>query len=255
MDNSIKVNNMSLGEYLREKEDIDLEIDIKSNNVESRENHNLYQKPRLKLISKKEKNGKVKNLQNEVNYLNREQLAIEALSKQDLKAAIIYWIIGSYKEEKIITRSIATQFERIIKENDINLVKYNSVFAAMRNIMGAIKKTEFGVKYLTHIRNFQTGNYFLITDDGLNLKPEIAIELASKIVPKSQIKKTIKSNKPLDLVKQENDLVEKINNAVDYAPDCEKQNDILDKLGIDLNKIASNGLTINLFGPINIHIK
>lgn len=255
MDNSIKVNNMLLGEYLREKEDIDLEIEIKSNSVESRENHNLYQKPRLKLISKKEKNGKVKNLQNEVNYLNREQLAIDALSKQDLKAAIIYWIIGSYKEEKIITRSIATQFERIIKENDINLVKCNSVFAAMRNIMGTIKKTEFGVKYLTHIRNFQTGNYFLITDEGLNLKPEIAIEFASKNIPKSQIKKTIKSNKPLDLVKQENNLVEKLNNAVNYSPDCEKQNDILDKLGIDLNKLTSNGLTINLFGPINIHIK
>lgn len=255
MDKSIKVNNMLLEEYLREKEDIDLEIEIKSNSVESRENHNLYQKPRLKLISKKEKKGKVKNLQNEVNYLNREQMAIEALSKQDLKAAIIYWIIGSYKEEKIITRLIANQFERIIKENDINLEKYNSVFAAMRNIMGTIKKTEFGVKYLTHVRNFQTGNYFLITDDGLNLKPEIAIELASKIVPKSQIKKTIKSNKSLDLVKQENNLVEKLNNAVNYSPDCEKKNDILDKLGIDLNKLTSNGLTINLFGPINIHIK
>lgn len=251
MDKSITINNQLLEEYLKTKDDLELEKEIQANSVESRNDHNLYQKPRLKPLLHRERNGKVKLLQSEVNVRNRTHAVITALENNDLSSAIVYYIIGSKSEEKIITRVIAKYFDSIIHENQIDF-KYDNVATATRNFLGRIKRTEFGEKFLTHVRNFKTGNYWLVSEEGLNLKPEAAIIYAKKSIPKDRIKKSIKSNKPLDCVKLDHDLV-------DINPeDCENlkdQNDILDKLGIDLNKITSNGLTINLFGPINIHIK
>lgn len=254
MDKSITINNQLLGEYLRDKDKLDLEKEIQANSIESRNDHNLYQKPRLKPLLHRERNGKVKSLQSEVNVRNRTHAIISALENNDLLSAIICYIIGSKFEEKITTREIAKCFDSIIHENQIDF-KYDNVATAIRNYLGRIKRTEFGEKFLTHVRNFKTGNYWLVSENGLNLKPEAAINFAKKSIPKDRIKKTIKSNKTLNCVKQDHDLVNRINDTVDYSNNCEKQNDILDKLGIDLNKIASNGLTINLFGPINIHIK
>lgn len=251
-DNSITVNNKLLSEYIKEEDEIELDKDIKSYNINSSDKIFYYQKPKLKAVSKREKNGRVITMdQCEINFRNREDLAKKYLMKQQLNNAMVVYMIGCYKQKKIITKDMAETFEVIILEHSIKL-KFKSLFHAMRNYLGTVKKSSFGVKYINHVRDPREGNYMYLSEEGYNIRPEEALELvdtfpAVKKVSDYKVVLEEKANDKYDAEPKKHFISEK-------KEDCIREN-IKDRFGVDLEEILKSGLTINIFGDININLK
>ena len=251
-DNSITVNNKTLSEHLREEDEIELEKDIKTHNIDSSDNIFYYQKPNLKAVSKREKNGRVIRVnQCEINFRNREDLSKKYLMKHQLNNAMAVYMIGCYKQERIITKDIAETFEVIILEHNIK-IKYKSLFHAMRNHLGTVKKSSFGIKYINHVRNPKEGNYLFLSEEGYNIKPEEAVKLVGIFPATKKINdyKVVLDKKPNDKY------VAEPKKAIisEKKEDCIREN-IKDRFGIDLEELIKNGLTVNIFGDININLK
>lgn len=251
-DNSITVNNKTLSEHLREEDEIELEKDIKTHNIDSSDNIFYYQKPNLKAVFKREKNGRVIRVEQcEINFRNREDLAKKYLMKHQLNNAMAIYMIGCYKQEKIITKDMAETFEVIILEHNIKL-KYKSLFHAMRNYLGTVKKSSFGIKYINHVRNPKEGNYLFLSEEGYNIKPEEAVKLVGIFPATKKINdyKVVLDEKPND------NYVAEPKKAIisEKKKDCIREN-IKDRFGIDLEYLIKNGLTVNIFGDININLK
>lgn len=232
-----------LSEYIKDQEELELERDIKKYNIET--SSPLYRKSSAKIKSKKERNGVVRKLQNEINFRNRDSLVTNALKNDLMKDAMVYWLIGCYKETRITSQLAANDFERIIKENKIK-TKYKNIFAAFRSYLGRLRKTEFARKYVKHVRDFKNGNYFYLINDGYNLTPEKAIELAyiidSEIKAIQPIEKEIAIQNPVEVkpIKKENNLTQ----------------EIIERIGIDLADVKDKtNLAVNIFGPINIYLR
>lgn len=239
-----------LSEYVKDQEELELQQKIKSHNIDNSKSN--YQKPRLRFNSKKERNGKVMALQNEVNFRNKDNLIAEALTNGFLKDAMVYWMIGGYKHEKLTTKMMADDFEKIIKDNSIK-TKFKNIFAACRNYLGKLKKTVLFKRYGRHVKEFPGGNYFYLIADGYKLAPQKAIKLSYQKEEESisENKKEITTQlKEINLA-ENNEIVE-IETTEENAK-SNLANEIINKFGIDWPN--NSNLTVNILGPINIYLK
>lgn len=253
MKHQITVNGKALSEYVKEKEVVEEENKIVSHNIELNNAYSLYQKPHNSFSSKKEKNGKVKKVQNEINYRNRDEAVKAELAKNNLLEAFVYYLIGSYKEKEIRTDALAHHFMKVKEENNLERCTLKSHYY-MRMIFSQIKKSTFFENYIIFKTSIKDGNSYTLTDEGYNLTFEQAMK-AVKIISDS----AIKSNKESKVEKKSLEACpEKIDETNTHPVGIKGNNEdikqhILSKLGLD-NQTKTGGVTINIFGPINIQL-
>lgn len=171
----IKVNNVILSEYLKSTEQLELEREMQNLHSEVNAEKQLYKKPRLRILSRKERNGMVKQLQEEINFRNRENLIGRAIEENKLTNAFLALLIGSYKEKEPWTcLSIANEFKRIVEKNKLDFGK--NIFHGVKMALGYTRKSMFN-EYLIYRKRFSKPSLIYLRPEGYQLDYDSALNL------------------------------------------------------------------------------
>lgn len=136
----IMVNGMMIDEYLKDKELISEEEERKRLICENTPDINPYKKSRIKYKSKKEKNGKVKILnQNEMNKAMRIDKLIRSLRNNDYDQFVVSELVCG-DNSFLNNANLRDLVETISKKHSISIIKHPLI--PLRKALNSITKSE-----------------------------------------------------------------------------------------------------------------
>lgn len=212
MKESISVNNKLLSEYLKTADQIELENEIKQFNSEVKINQ--YRKPKLKMPDLKERNGKPKVMQEEINLRNRDQLVIEY--QHDYLKMMVVYLIGGYKDQwPTDSRIVTTKIQEIFDRNKIKTRK--SLYHGIKMAVGRIRLSKFGQVYFLYRKGTnQHKSSFQMNQKAFELKPEETFALLKQPIDfEHKTLLNLEESIKIPSEKKENQIIEKLPNLVE----------------------------------------
>lgn len=183
--NAIMVNDMMLGEYLRDNESIEEEIKSKEFIKEGFNPIQLKRHIREKYETKPEKNGEVKILgQYEINLANYPKRMEIALKREEYKQQLILVLLISKEEEGFLNLTIvADKINEFAKQHNIR-INEKKMRHAVRGALGWVIRSKLYEHMVYHNRNTPENNknhaIFMAKESLRQLDMMEAIELGYK---------------------------------------------------------------------------
>ncbi len=251
--NPIKVNGIILPEYLKDREEIDAEIESKKFISEGFDQVKLHRHVKPKFSMHKEKNGKVKMLGTaELNRASFESDLAKALSEGILVKCVVIVLMAHSIEKRMYTQAeIVTILKRVGAKTGIPVDP--KIAGRLRPVFGRIKQSALKehVDFMRKDKN--SPSQIGIKEESRNkLKTKDAVVLTTKLSASSKEKIKIARSLREESIKNKRLAASVPSQSVTQAESPVKS--IVEGIVAVLNKSSQDGNLFTINGDLHFHI-